>query len=193
MSEEFDPTAPSPKKGPKRRPEPNDPPPPELGPPTMGDEHDAERLEQAYGASTPNDNPEPPAKDLEETPLDEPPDELEPPTLEWQVFENAFGPGTQRVLYRGEPVGVFLDREHHDLSGEAVHDLLVSLGAPEGVPLTYARRRANRDEEMRILQAAGHPAFEGAVKRDAEREAKMDPIRKAFVKSMQEKQGKGKR
>jgi hypothetical protein len=141
---------------------------------------DAERLEQTYAGD----------REREESPTPLELEDDDPPEPVWQVFPDYFGPKVDRVLYRGEPVGQFLDREHHDASGQGVHDLLVSLDAPEQVAVAYARRRANRDMELGILQSAGHPAFEGAVQRDTDREAKMDPVRKAFIKSMQEKQKK---
>src|SRR5262245_24530419 len=91
-------------------------------------------------AAEPGETPAPPPLS-DPHPVEEAVEEEEPPEARWQVFPNQFGPGVDRVLFDGEPLGVVLDRDHYAADSRQVTELLVALGAPAGVPATFARRR----------------------------------------------------
>jgi hypothetical protein len=109
-----------------------------------------------------------------------------PPAPNVLVVPGKYGPGTVGVyLPDGTPVGVWLHNEHPRLDAEGVLSLLVTLGLQESLAEESARHRALRDE---TAEALALPQVRDFAQAEKEREARLDPIREAFVKAMQKKQ-----
>jgi hypothetical protein len=185
------------RKGPKRRPGPNDeaiagePPSPTLGE-GFTEELEAMQAEQAESlpplmrASDLLPKQEDPLEGIPQEPPDEetPPDEVLPTFL---VRRNRYGPGVHSVLFAdGTPVGVWLDRERHDADPAAVHAELTALGLEEDLALQFADRRAQRMEADASL--AANPAVQRASGEETRRKSEKELVQKAFLEAHKKKQ-----
>jgi hypothetical protein len=121
-----------------------------------------------------------------------PREEEEPPEPVFVIGLNRFGPGAHSVKFvDGTPVGVWLAKERPDADPAAVHEELAALGLPEQHCAEFAERRARRDDARSAIaqMVAENPdapvsLFAGA---EAERDARMEPVRAAFIKGQKQK------
>lgn len=164
----------------------------ESSPAASEGEHDA----RAGLSDEPVDNPvdlstEPPGEVARATSPAEDTDE-EPPDPVFVIAENRFGPGVHSVKFTdGTPVGVWLSQARGDADPAAVAAELLALGLPAKHAEDFARRRAIRDDAQaefdRMLRDSPNSVLAQALRNENDRDARMHPIRAAFIKAQGKK------
>lgn len=132
------------------------------------------QFHQAATGGAPEAEPEAPAEAEapgEATGVPSPPD---PPTDEepqeaksdFTVERNAYGPGTNRVLYRGEPLGLWLNAGgRREWDSQTVFNTLVGMGLEPNIASKFAETRASvlAEDAAVVLPPTSQPSGLDAI------------------------------
>lgn len=125
-----------------------------------------------------------------------PPDESTPPppgeyVSQFRIEKNRFGAGTWGVDIchsdgTMEPLGIWLEREHPNMSGPDVAASLLSMGLPQEHAVRFGRDRQRRIDGQIVLD--DHPAVNRLADEERKHYKSKDEFSRAFVQAQTKKE-----